>query len=352
MPTSTPSALSTRTVDASNRREYDFYGLGVAVCTNDERTATSVHRDWKHFEPREGRAGVALELGLHRAPPDFDAIPELNAALITPRNVCYRADGLEYLDYFGRGLAIIDRARGSVDVWAEDTDLLREIAYLFLLSTVGEHLDGIGRHRVHALGISHRGRGILLLLPVGGGKSTMALRLLERPDIDLLSEDTPLLDSRGTLYPFPLRLGFREGNEPEIPPRYMQKVRRMEFGPKTLVDLEYFGGRVARPCPVAAVMVGTRSSGTSSRIERVGRRVVFHELVANLVVGIGVYQGLEFVIQRSWWELARKVRPALSRLYCGLQLLRRARPYRFVLGRDSESNFRRLEEFLENDLEP
>ena len=71
--------------------------------------------------------------------------------MITPRNVCYRTSGLEFLDYFGRGLATIDRVTGKVEAWATDPDLLREIAYLFLLSRVGQHLDVIGRHRIHAL---------------------------------------------------------------------------------------------------------------------------------------------------------------------------------------------------------
>ena len=63
-----------------------------------------------------------------------------------------------------------------------------------------------------------------------------------------------------------------------------------------------------------------------------------------------MYQGIEFVLQSSWWELFYKLGPAFSRLHCGLQLLRKADAYRFTLGRDPEANFAALEEFLENDF--
>jgi hypothetical protein len=336
-------------------QEYDFYGLGVRIVTADEETAVSIHRDWKYFTATEAAPaakGPTVEIHLNRDAPPFDAMPTLAAAMITPRNVCYRTPDTEYLDYFGRGLAMIDRATGRVEAWAADADLLREIAYLFLLSRIGQHVDTIGRHRIHALGICYRGKGLLVLLPVGGGKSTLALRLLERPDIEMLSEDTPLVDSRGMLYPFPLRLGVREGNEPAIPAEYMQRVRRMEFGPKTLIDLDYFGGRVAPPTPIAAILIGSRSSGRSSAIDPMSGRAAFRDVLANLVVGVGVYQGIEFILQRSWWELVYKVRPVWSRLHCGLQLLRRTDAYRFTLGRDSEANFASLERFIENDFAP
>lgn len=333
------------------RQRFDFYGLRVDVITEDAETHESVRQDWKYFD-REDDAPGEIELRLRRTPPPFASLPAMQAAMVTPRNVCYRQGGMEYLDYFGRGLALIDRSNHTVDAFSEDPDLLREIAYLYLLSTVGQHVDGIGRHRIHALGINFRGRGVLLLLPVGGGKSTMALRLLERPDILMLSEDTPLVDSAGTLYSFPLRLGVRPGHEPPIPERYMQTVRRMEFGPKTLIDLDYFGGRVSEPCPATALLVGTRSSGTQSEILPMPRRAALRDVVANLVVGVGVYQGIEFLLQSSWFELAYKVRPGLARLRAGTALLRRARPYRFVMGRDHDSNLARLERFLEHELEP
>src|SRR5205823_358414 len=121
-------------------------------------------------------------------------------------------------------------------------------------------------HRVHALGVSFRERGILLLLPSGGGKSTMALELLRRPGFRLLGEDTPLVDRRGRLLPFPLRLGVRAGQDPGIPAEHLRTVQRMEFGPKTLIDIDYFADRLGDAVEPGLILIGERSLGDASEI--------------------------------------------------------------------------------------
>jgi hypothetical protein len=328
---------------------FDFYGLGVRVTSPDSDAAAEVMRDWAYFADEEAEPMVRIRM--FRSAPPYDSMPALDASQITPRNICFHGNGIEYIDYFGRGMAQIEKDPMRVDMWSEDPHVLREIAYLFLLSRVGQHLDQVERHRIHALGLTARDQGVLLLLPSGGGKSTMALRLLDRPGVGLLSEDTPLVDRQGRLYPFPLRIGVRVGSKPSVPEQYLQTVNRMEFGPKTLIDLDWFEGRIAESAPASAILLGVRNSGTESRIEPVPKRTLVKEIIGNLVVGIGVYQGIEFVFQSSWWEVFRQLRPALSRALAGLSLLRRASTYRFVLGQDREANVRCIETFLDERLQ-
>jgi len=76
-------------------------------------------------------------------------------------------------------------------------------------------------------------KSIIVLLPSGGGKSTIALRILKENDFKLLSEDSPLVDKRGDVYPFPLRIGIMEGEaEEKLPDEYTERIERMEFEPK------------------------------------------------------------------------------------------------------------------------
>lgn len=283
--------------------------------------------------------------------PVFAGLPDIPASVITPRNVCFRSGDTTFVDYFGRGLAVVNTVAGTCQISAQEFAMAREIAYLFLLSTVGQHLDAQRLHRIHAMGASYKGRGVLLLLPSGGGKSTMTMQLLKHPDFLLLSEDTPLIDRKGVMHPFPLRLGVKNPETSDIPEKYRHTLNRMEFDPKTFVDLDYFRDRIGPAVEPAVMLVGERRMGNSSAIVQISRRRALEAVVKYMVVGLGVYQGLEFVLERSVSEMVGKGNVAASRLRNGMKLLSKARAWKFELGRDSELNARTLITFVQRELD-
>jgi hypothetical protein len=266
--------------------------------------------------------------------------------VITPRNVTFRDHGKTYIDYFGRGLAILESDGTTCTMYSSDFDMLREMAYLFLLSTVGQHLDAIGLHRIHAMGVNHGGNGILLLLPSGGGKSTMTLELLKQPDFTLLSEDTPLVDRDGNMHPFPLRLGVRGSKSEKIPQEFQRTFNRMEFDPKTFVDVDFFRHKLSDTVPVSMILVGERNLGDVSGIVPLSRLKAFKALIKYLVVGLGVYQGLEFLLEQGIMDMTSRLGVFSSRLRNGFALLRRAPAYKLILGRDTEKNSAMLMKFI------
>jgi hypothetical protein len=322
---------------------FDFYGLTVEVSCAAPELVEEVRRDFAYFQVPTDGAQVQVEMRLS-APP-YSELPAIPASFLTPRNICFHNGRLSYIDYFGRGLVVFDRQIRQCIVYGTDRELLREIVYLFLLSTVGQHLDQRRLHRVHALGVSYRGRGILLLLPSGGGKSTMALQLLKHPGVSLLGEDTPLIDHHGRILPFPLRPGVRHGQQTGIPPQFLRTVQRMEFDPKTLIDIEFFRDRIGQAVEPGAILVGERNLGDVSEITPLARRRALRALLKYAVVGLGVYQGMEFLLERGLGEMLGKGGVVASRLYNSLRLLSRAPSYRFVLGRDTTRNFETLLDF-------
>jgi hypothetical protein len=326
---------------------FDFYGLQVTVVGDNTEVLREVHRDFAWFSvPSTSSAGPSVHVTIRFEEPAYQGLPAVPASVITPRNVSFRDGDVSYVDYFGRGLAVVNASAGTCIIFGADFDLVREIAYLFLLSTVGQHLDRIGRHRVHAMGVNYKGHGILLLLPSGGGKSTMTMALLREPDFTILSEDTPLLDGNGRIYPFPLRLGFRNDGGTHVPEDQRRTLNRMEFDPKTFVDVEFFRHKVSEPVDVGLVLVGERNLGTMSAIIPLARRGALHAVIKYLVVGLGVYQGLEFLLERGLRDMTGKRGVVLSRLRHGVTLLRRADAWKFVLGRDTERNAQVLIEFI------
>lgn len=326
---------------------FEFYGCGVEVSSREAILVDEVRRDFLYFRRPGAECQLRIEMRLEDAP--YAELPSVPAAFLTPRNVCFRQGQTTYVDYFGRALAIFERAAGRCLVYSTDYDLIHEVVYLFVLSTVGQALDRAGLHRVHALGVSYRDRAILLLLPSGGGKSTMALELLRLPRFQLLGEDTPLVDRRGRILPFPLRLGVRAGSQTEVPEQYLRTKQRMEFDPKTLIDISYFEDRLAaygRPVEPGLILVGERNLGQETDIVPLSRSGALKALVKYMVVGLGVYQGLEFLLERGIGDLAGKGGTVASRLYNSARLVSRAPAYRFVLGRNIRQNTERLLEFL------
>jgi hypothetical protein len=329
---------------------FDFYGFTIQVSSTADALVEEVRRHFAFFRSLGGEARMRVEMQL--SPPPYDQLPALPASVFTPRNVCFQNKRTTYIDYFGEGLAVFDRNEQRCIIYGTNHDLVHEIAYLFILSTVGQYLDGQRLHRVHALGVSYRKRGILLLLPSGGGKSTMALALMRQPGFLLLGEDTPLISPNGRILPFPLRLGVRPEQKPDIPPQYLRTVERMEFDPKTLIDIEYFKDRVGEAVEPGLVLVGERNLGKVSEIIPLPRRKAFKAMVSHAIVGLGVYQGLEFLLERGLWELFGHGGVVASRLRNSIVLLWRAPAYRFVLGRDIDKNCQTFLDFVQRKYGP
>jgi len=268
----------------------------------------------------------------------------------TPRNVSVSEGNLTYVDYGGRALAIVDWQRRSSDIYSRDPELAYEASYLFLLSRIGEFLDGRRMHRIHAMALCYRGKGVLALLPMGGGKSALTADLLKYPELQFLSDDSPFISADGRLHAFPLRLGLLPGSEQEIPPEYRRVINRMEFGPKVLVDYRYLAHRVVAAADPGIVFLGYRSLGTACRIESAGAAECYRSMITDCVVGLGLCQGLEFLLRSSTAELAGKVGIAASRLAIARRLFRRSQVYRLILGRDREHNSREVMEFVRRRL--
>ena len=321
------------------------YGLDVQVEGDWPEVVESVGLDfaWFRSAPTAGAERIVIE----RGPPDFDSLGALTASFVTPRNVVYSDGARQIVDYFGRALCIVDRAARTATVQGEDEHLVHEAAYLYLLSRAGEHLDSRGLPRLHALAVSGAEGAVAVMLPSGGGKSTLALRALRDQSVRILSEDTPLLDRRGMLHPFPLRIGVNATDAQELPEDGVRRIERMEFHPKVVVDLETFADRIeANARPLRHIVIGQRSLGREASLDPLPRRAALGPLFREAVVGVGVYQGMEFVLQRGMRDVAGKAGVAATRAACCAAGLSRARVWRLTLGRDHDANWEALSALL------
>jgi hypothetical protein len=188
------------------------------------------------------------------------------------------------------------------------------------------------------------------MLPSGGGKSTLALSILQNPntDIRLIAEDSPLVRRDGLLLPFPIRIGVHPHNLPVgIDPRFTRFEKRMEFGPKVSIDVACFAHRLVRvPVRPAFILLGRRTMGKDARITPVPRRRVVKHILMNSVVGVGLYQGMEFIFQKGFSDISSYGTVAFSRAWSNLRLVRTSRVFDYFIGRDAQRNLETLMDFL------
>jgi hypothetical protein len=328
------------------RTDLNFHGLRISIAGDWPEVIDDLGADFAWFTAREdGPPDVVIEV--QRTAPDFTIAGDVEASFVTPRNVVYEDAGRALIDYFGRALSVYERSQGRLLVQGEDRDLVYEAVFRFIQSRVGVHLETIGLPRLHALGLAGRDGAVAVLLPAGGGKSTLAISALRASGVRLLSEDSPLIDRRGMMHPFPLPLGVNDRDAHRLPAGQTRTRRRMELGPKTVVELEALRDRIEpRPAPLRHLVLGRRTLGTGASLEPVPRRRLARPLLRECVVGVGLYHGTEFLLQHGLRDVAGMVGPALTRVHCSAAVLRSTQTWELRLGRDHDANWAALSRLL------
>lgn len=331
----------------------DVYGLPIAIAGDWPEVVDRVRADFAWFERRANAGSLAdapargIEVRVERRPPEYDSLGPLRSSFLTPRNVVYHDSGRTIVDYFGRALSVLDNATGRMVIQGDDEHVVHEAAYHFLLSRIGEHVEARGLPRLHALGLAGPDGAVAVILPSGGGKSTLALRALEEDGVRLLSEDSPLIDRRGYLHPFPLRIALNPGDAAKFPADRVRLLDRMEFHPKMLLDVDYFADRVEpEPKPLRHLIIGRRSLARETRLEAMPRRTAVGPLIREAVVGVGLYQGMEFVLQRGARDVFRQVRPGSIRAVCCAAGIARASVWSLECGRDRDQTWSTIRDLL------
>lgn len=331
----------------TGRVALDVYGLRIQLeGWTEALEATRLDFAWFEAAVDDGEADLRVTVECRK--PDFDDFGEVVASFITPRNVIYQQGRRKIVDYFGRAVAILDPEKRHVRFQGNDLSITHEAVYQCLVSRVGEHLESVGLPRLHGLALSGRQGGVVVMLPSGGGKTTLGLRALNDRDVKLLSEDSALIDSRGHLHPFPLRIGVNATDAANLPPGHVRRIERMELHPKFALEIAAFEDQIEHePRPLKHIVIGRRSLGSTATLERLPRRAAVPTLFREVIVGVGIYQGMEWLLQHGMRDVFRQVGPGLTRSRCCLAGLRRANVWRLTVGRDHERNWSTLRQLLD-----
>lgn len=324
----------------------DLYGLVVACRTDSPELAADLMRPFRYFERPESAPGLTVVV--EQTDPPYETFPSLTASFSTPRNIVYQDGSCKIIDYFGKGAVVEERAPPAYRVFGRDLNFLREAVYLLVTALFGQHCDRIGLLRVHALALSYGDTAILLPMPPGAGKSTLALAMLEEEGFKLLSEDDPVVDRSGAVLPFPIRIGtLDEKFIRSVPPQYVYTIDRMEFGTKHFVDVDYWKDKLEhRRLRDTILFVSERILNGQPSIRPTSKRTALGCLVRDAVIGVGLYQGLEFLLNSSPWEIVSRAGAVSRRFARATRLAFASRTYHMAHSSDVAENARVLTEFI------
>jgi hypothetical protein len=191
---------------------------------------------------------------------------------------------------------------------------------------------------------------IILTASAGGGKSTMALAILENDNFKLMSDDEALVNDRGHVLPFPLAVGTPDEDKiKSVPCRYVYEIDRMEYGRKYFVDTEHWVGRLEkRELDKKIYFVAERLMNGDPYMEKTSGYGAFISLIGSAVIGLGLYQGMEFVFSNKPKEIISIIPVFFRRLISAVKFSLRTESYKIYLSRDTAKNMNVLVDFLEN----
>lgn len=330
------------------RLSLDFHGVSACVESTAEEALEPLARDFAYFAVNHTQhSRPTIRWTLYPSSPPKAPLPK---GLPTFRTRFYTARDsgpARWVDYQGLALSIYDSEGCSGTIHCRDPVLLHELSYLAVLSRVGDALDRRGIHRAHALGFEHQGSGGLLLLPAGGGKSTLALEMLRSSGMGIIGEDTVLVTRDLRLLAFPLRWGFaQDADLSGVPERMIRPFHRRRHGRKRLVDVAFFRARIRDDVPLRWLIIGKRRPGPAG-LAPCPKPAAWAALGMGLVLGRGLAQMAEYTLRPDLRAAAALAGIAHSRARTALAMLTRSTK-RFGLGDSPGGNLSSLLDFLDH----
>lgn len=326
----------------------DIHGLVIEAHCRSEELLHELLRPFKYFIKDSGTAET--EVFIEETEPPYNSFPVLKSSFSTPRNIVFKGDGIKIIDYFGKGAVVEENNGRKFTIYGTDGSFLREVFYLLVISRFGQFCDQNGIFRIHALTFSFRDTAVIFSANAGGGKSTMALKMLESDVLKIISDDEALVNASGRLLPFPIRIGTLDrGRISSVPDEYVYELDRMEFGRKFFVDLDYWRKRLeTRELDKKIYFVAQRLINGDPCIEKISGYGIFKSLIGGAIIGFGLYQGMEFVFNNPLRDTLSLLSVFFRRTASAIRFARETTGYRILLSRDTEKNFRKFEEFIVN----
>lgn len=324
-------------------------GLSIEVSSNSDELLRRLSCDFEHFlsDKKSYSPRLKIQADLVEKIP-LNIIPKNLKPLFQRHNsITYEENGIRYNDYYGSVVSLFEAKTNTAQLSGTDFDKLYEVTYLLILSRSGKHGDLTGTHKVHAFAIVKNFTGLVCMQPMRGGKSTLFTELLLNHEVEVISDDTPLISTRGELLPFPLRVSLDkipEGIQISTSDFYLMK--REFFKDKYSISMRAFHRPIAQKTNYFHFVEAHRSTYDSPYIKKMSSLKLFKSLFKHMVIGVGLPIIFEYFWESGREDFFRKTVIFLRRFILALRLSLSHRGYDLYLTSDPQKNAEALLKLL------
>ncbi len=318
----------------------NFYGVGVKVVSEEDELTRRIHKDFsffvvEHLDDTQKNIDVVSKL---------EMVSEIPYPLLIPRFknrnlILYQKKHIRICDYHGDGLCIFNLKEDKATFYNDKLNRLHELTYLFILSRVGKALDLMGLHRLHGMAVIKDKTLFVGMMPMNGGKTTLLSFLLNDGRFANVSDDSPLIDKKGRVLPFPIRIGFEEnGQMPELFEKTTSyQLERKEYGKKTLFSLEDLNVSISGDYQNIILFRGFKGA-SFARLKKVSSLKFIGFIFEQGVIGIGLPILIEYFWEFGFVDFLKKAKIFISRVQSFRKFLSKSETYYFEMSSDIKEN--------------
>lgn len=324
----------------------NFHHHIILVRCNESLLLQKLEQEFHFFVTDEDTPPETEINLLNEAPPEM---PSMIAVKLLENAAVYRLGSRQYIDYFGEALTIWDSQEKKVDIFSENKERLYELAFLAVHSLLGQELDRDGIVRLHAVAVSLNQTNAIIMLPSKGGKSTLLTNFIDNPEIKIISDDMPLCDIHGKIYPFPSKMSLNDvPTTGPLSKLEWHEFKRHHYPTKWTASLAQMKERLDQhPENNQNILVaGFRLSSGQSILSEVPKWKMWKPVMEHMIMGFGLPQVLEMFLKFNITDFLKLPYHAAIRAICAFNLVRKAKCYYFYMGPDKSYNAQQLLDLL------
>lgn len=333
---------------------FNFYGIGVQLKGLSEFQIEILRSDFSYFCYRAGeKVETWIDIDITKVDEYKNLIPaNIGSTKQTSNSIYYDVGDVRYNDYYGKALSIINYNAESVNIYYTDEGFIHELLYLLVLSRTGKYLDRKGMHKIHACGINYKNKNLILMMSSKGGKTTTFCELLQDEEVNIISDDTPIITNKGEVLPFPLRIGseskeFLKNKFSYLSDEDLSFFKREHYSAKYVVNLKKIKNKVESNAKEDILVVGIRSTFDIPLVEKTSKLKMLKHMLEHMVVGIGLPMIVEYFLQNTIKDHFVNFAILLSRIKASLKILGRSRCYKIYLSENINLNATMLKELID-----